>query len=279
MADLGGISGLGGLDPLTPGGGGNGSPHLTMHKEVALGASVNRKVETWQGPFAKLLEKAKAYNIGAYVEDPDLPSGGSDTSGGGYGYAFVSDVKLTREAGNVGRLVVAITQNRQVVYAAVDHVEVQRPIRTWVPREGDAPDLTKIREWEKLGEKDDTYASYAGFTGLSGNTKKLAEMIFKGIEHYSVYVPAVTLTATTFSFPQHNLVRIGGAYDEPKFPYPWELAHGLQTSDLTQNLRKEDSSHYTWVLASSRSTPNADGTYQWVLQYQACDSVEEVLFG
>ncbi len=275
MAGLGGISDLGGFGGLG-GGGSGGGPHLSVHKEIALGTTANRKVETWQGPYDKLLEKAKAYDLGMYEEDNDLPSGGSDTQGGGYGYAFVSDVKLTRENGNGGRLVVTYTQNRQIVLASVDFTEVQRPIRNWRSDSEDAPDLAAIREWEE--KKDDEYSAYANFTGLTGNTKKLAEMIFKGIETFSVYAPVVTLTATTFSFPQTSLVRIGGAYDEPKFPYPWDLAHGLSTGDITQYLKKKDNSNYKWVLSSSRTTPNADGTYQWVLQYQGCDAVEEVLF-
>ena len=251
--------------------------HLTVHKEITFGTTVNRKVETWQGTFDKLLSKAKAYDLGKYVDDEDLPSGGSDTQGGGYGYAFVSDVKLTRENGNVGRLVVTYTQNRHVVLASVDFTEVQRPIKTWrADDENDAPDLAKIREWE--AKEETNYSAYAEFTGLTGNTKKLAEMIFKGIETYSVYAPVVTLTATTFNFPQQDLVRIGGAYAEPKFPYPWDFAHDLSTSNITQYLQKRDNTNYKWALASSRTTPNADGTYQWVLQYQACDEVEEVLF-
>ena len=251
--------------------------HLTVHKEISLGTTVNRKVETWQGDFEKLLSKAKAYDLGKYVDDEDLPSGGSDTQGSGYGYAFVSDVKLTRENGNRGRLVVTYTQNRQIVLASVDFTEVQRPIRNWrADDENDAPDLDKIRVW--AAKKDEKYDEYKAFTGLTGNTKKLAEMIFKGIETFSVYAPVVTLTATTFNFPQTDLVAIGGAYGEPKFPYPWDLAHGLSTGDLERYLHKKDNTAYRWVLASSRTTPNADGTYQWVLQYQACDDVEEVLF-
>ena len=281
MAGLGGIDSLGGLDSLGGIGLGNGGSasgeHLTVSKEISLGPVVNRKVETWQGPFDKLLGKAKAYVIGAYVDDGDLPSGGSDTQGGGCGYAFVSDVKLSREKGGVGRLVVTYSQNRQLVFVSVDNTEVQRPIKTWkADAEDDAPDLAKIREWE--AKEETNYSDYASFKGLGGNTKKLAEMIFKGIEHYSVYAPVVTLTATTFSFPQTDLVRIGGAYAEPKFPYPWDLAHGISQSSLTQYLKKTSNDDYKWVLVSSRSTLNADGTYQWVLQYQACDSVEEELF-
>lgn len=277
MAGLGGLSGLGGLGGLGDGGGIAAGAHLSVRKEIALGPVVNRKVETWQGPFDELLTKAKAYDIGAYVEDADLPDGGSDTQGGAYGYAFVADVKLSRENGNVGRLVVTYAQNRHLVLVSIDNTEVQRPIKTWRADDAvDPPDLAQVREWE--AKKDTNYSAYANFTGLSGNTKKLAEMIFNGIENYSVYVPVVTLTGTTFSFPRTDLVRIGGAYAEPKFPYPWPLAHGLTQADITQDLKKSNNEDYTWVLASSRTTPNADGTYQWIIQYQACDSVEEVLF-
>lgn len=271
------------------GSGGNVEPHLTVHKEVVLGTSVNRKVETWQGEYDKLLEMAKAYELGKYVsDDKDLPAGTSDTdaSGTGYGYAYVSDVKLTRENGNAGRLVVTFTQNRARAFVSVDFTEVQRPIRNWKADAGgegsqqggdDAPDLAKIREWE--AKKESNYSEYADFKGLSGNTKKLAEMIFKGIETFSVYAPVVTVTLTTFSFPQVDLYRIGKKFDEPKIPYGWKEIHDTSMESIVQRFVKENSDNgYTWVLGSSKVTHTANGTYQWVLQYQACDSVEEVLF-
>jgi len=260
------------------GGGGGGAPHLTVQKEIALGVSVNRKVETWQGPFVRLLEKAKGYSLGTYVEDEGLPAGNSDTQGGGCGYAFVSDVKLTRGNGNVGRLVVTLAQNRQAARVAVDFTEVQRPIRSWHADKADgAPDLAKIREWEAKEESD--YASYASFAGLDGDTKTLAEMIFKGIEHFTVYAPVVSVSLVTFSFPQLSLYPVGKQYGEPEVPYGWDILHGGSISDVVQNLTPPDrDTPYMWVLGSSRATPNADGTYQWTLQYQACDSVEEALF-
>lgn len=279
MSDFGnGIGGIGGGISDFGGGSTDNDEHLTVYKEISLGASANRKVETWQGPFDRLLDKAKQYKIGKYVEDSELPEGGSDTQGGAYGYAFVSDVKLSRSEGGIGRLVVTYTQNRHVVYASVDFTEVQRPIKTWRANGQHGPDLAAIREWE--AKKDTDYNAYSNFSGIEDgtNTKKLAEMIFKGIESYSVYVPVVTFTATTFSFPQSNLVKLGGVSDDPKFPYPWDLAHGLSQSEISREFRKEGNTEYKWVLASSRTTPNADGTYQWVLQYQACDDVEEVLF-
>lgn len=281
MADLGGISDLGGLSDLGGGGGSGVGAHLTVHKEVTLGTSVNRKVETWQGPYDELLEKAKAYTLGASVDDPDLPAGGSDTEGTGYGYAFVSDAKISRENGNGGRLVVMIVQNRQRAFVSVDFAEVQRPIMTWRADQGnDKPDLTRIRTWKAKEETD--YEAYAEFRGLSGNTKKLAEMIFKGIETYSVYAPTVTVTLTTFSFPQLSLCPVGTAYDKPADGYGWKEVHGRSVSEIAENFLRstgDSSKRYTWVLASSKCTPNADGTYQWVLQSQACDDVEEVLFG
>lgn len=282
MADLGGISNVGGFDGLGGGGGGEVGLHRTVHKEIQLGPTVNRKVETWSGPFDDLLEQAKAYEIGKSVEDSDLPAGTSDTnaSGVGYGYAFVSEARLTRENGNVGRLVVTYVQNRARAFVSVDHVEVQRPIKTWrADLDDDAPDLAKIREWEAKKETD--YSAYADYSGLprGSNTRKLAELIFKGIETYSVYVPVVTVTLTTFSFPQLSLYPVGKTYNSPEVPYSWDEMHGRNIDAIVSNLSKPSSQNgYKWVLASSKCTPNANGTYQWVLQYQACDDVEEVLF-
>ena len=61
MASLTGSSGgvnVDGNGISGSGSGGNVEPHLTVHKEVVLGTSVNRKVETWQGEYDKLLERA-----------------------------------------------------------------------------------------------------------------------------------------------------------------------------------------------------------------------------
>lgn len=287
MADLGGISNVGGFDGFGDGEGIGDTPHLTVHKEILLGTSVNRKVETWSGPYDNLLEKAKAYELGKYVEDDDLPAGTSDTNAAsvGYGYAFVSEVRLTRDNGNVGRMVVTISQNRARVFVSVDHVEVQRPIETWRADEGDnAPDLAKIRVWKALkGVNDEDYESFKGLTEGSP-TRMLAELIYKGIQTYSVYAPVVTVTMTTFSFPQLNLEPVGEIHDSPVSPYGWDEVHGKSIRDIIQNFTKPNSRPHTsdgykWLLASSKCTPNADGTYQWVMQYQACDAVEEVLFG
>jgi len=261
-------------------GGGSSEPHLTYHKEISLGPTVNKKVETWQGPYDKLLETALAYDRYSYVEDSDLPAGGSDTQASGYGYPFISDVKLVREKGNVGRMTVTTVQNRQAAMVAVDFTQVERPIKTWHADKTDdseKPDLSAIRQWESLEETD--WDSYASFNGLSDATLTLAQMIYKGVEHYSVYAPVVTVSLTTYSFPQLSLYPVGTAYGTPEIPYGWTDIHDKAIDDLIQNLTRPDSENgYTWVLGSSRATPNADGTYQWVLQYQACDSIEEALF-
>lgn len=277
ISSLGGLSSLGGI-----GGGGVNTvdqPHLSVTRELQLGMTVNRKIETWEGPYDKLCDISKGVDKAEVVSDPDLPTGSSDTEAGGYGYPFVSDIKLTRGNGNVGRMQITITQNRQVAIISVDFTEVQRPIKTWrADAAEDEPDLAKIREWEAM--EDTNYAAYSNFTGLSGNTKKLAEMIFKGIEHYTVYAPVVTVTLNTYSFPQLSLYPVGKAYGTPEIPYGWNDIHGRSMDDVVRNLNKPDSQHgYKWILGSSRSTPNADGTNQWVLQYQACDSIEEDLFG
>lgn len=267
LDDLGGGGGLSGGDDTTS------SAHLTVHKEVTFGITGARKVETWQGPFDELIDTAKAYDFAGTVEDPDLPEGGSDTSGEEWGLPRIIDAKIVRENGGVGRLTVVKTQNRHVAHISIDFTEVQRPIKTWhADRESDAPDLAAIRAWEAKEETD--YANYAAFTGLSGDTKTLAEMIFKGIEHYSVYRPVVTVTLTTDDAPQLALYPIGNVYAEPEIPYGWTDIHGKTVTDLVAG----DAEDYVWVLGASRATPNADGTYQWVLQYQACDSVEKALF-
>jgi hypothetical protein len=277
MADIdgNGLDDLGGGGGLSGGGGAASSAHLTVHKEVTIGLTSARKVDTWQGSFDELLAKAKTFDFANTVEDPDLPEGSSDTSGEAWGMPRIIDAKIVRETGGICRLTVVKVQNRHVAHISIDFTEVQRPIKTWhADKESGAPDLAAIREWEAKEETD--YANYAAFTGLSGDTKTLAEMIVKGVEHYSVYRPVVTITLTTDDAPQLSLYPIGGVFTEgPSIPYGWTDIHGKTVADLIAG----DYENYMWVLGASRATPNADGTYQWVLQYQACDSVEEALFG
>lgn len=215
---------------------------------------------------------AEGYDFAEAATDEELPEGDSDTSGSEWGYPHIIDAKVVRENGGVGRLTVVKNQNRHVAHISIDFTEVQRPIKTWhADKESGAPDLAAIRTWEAKEETD--YAEYAAFTGLSDDTKTLAEMIFKGIEHYSVYRPVVTITLTTDDAPQLALYPIGSVSSEPEIPYGWTDIHGKTVTDLLAG-----GDEYVWVLGASRATPNADGTYQWVLQYQACDSVEEALF-
>lgn len=277
MADIdgSGLDDLGGVGGLTGGDADTSHVHLTVHKEVTLGIDGSRMVETWQGSWDEIIAKMKAIDPSAAVAEGDLPEGGSDTSGSGWGYAHVIEAKAVRETGGGGRLVVIMSQNRQAAKISIDFTEVQRPIKTWhADKESGAPDLAAIREWE--AKADTNWNAYATFEGLSDDTKVLAEMIYKGIEHYSVYVPVVSITLTTEDAPQLSLYPIGNVYAAPEIPYGWTDIHGKTVADL---IAGEGTSDYVWVLGSSRATPNADGTYQWVLQYQACDSVEEALFG
>lgn len=259
--------------------------HLTFRKDILFEAASAKKMEFWTGPFSELLEKAKGYSQSMYsmYQDSDLPSGGSDTQGSGWSYPLISNISLQRQQGNIGSLSITITQAKQVAFATVDFVEISRPIICWRAWNGNnKPDISLIARWQK--QKDASPENYAAFktedgTELSGDTKKLAEMIYKGIEHYSVYLPVVSVTLRTFSPPQLALYPIG-KISTPEVPYGWPLAGGETIDNIIRDLKdsETDEAFSSWVISSSRSSNNADGTYTWVLQFQGCSGIENDLF-
>jgi hypothetical protein len=258
------------------------NPELSFRRELRIDSATAQKIETWTGPYDKLLEKAKEYEFGSMVTDSELFPGGSDTEGTGWSYATVSNVSLSRNRGNVGTLVVTISQWRQEILVSIDHVEISRPILTWrKDSESNKPDLPKIQKWKKLEEA--AWEDYAAFKvdgeELEGATRDLAEMIFNGIESYTLYAPVVTLALRTFSPPILSLKPVGEVAEAVKSPYPWKAARGIELEDVVRDCKNPITGMaWKWLVASSRVSPLSDGSYNWVLQFQGIDSVDSKLY-
>lgn len=259
-------------------------PSLTYRKEIRIDSTTATKTETWTGEYDKLLEKAKGYVFGSVVSDSDLFTGGSDTQGGGWSYSTITNVSLSRGRGKVGTLIVVTSQWKQEVLVSIDHVEISRPIMTWkqdAKSNDDRPDLVIISKWKKL--EDTAWEDYAAFKVdgevLKDATKDLAEMIFKGIESYTIYAPVVSLTMRTFGPPDLSLKPIGSVHGSIDCPYPWNAARNVDIADVVRDCKNPVSGkEWNWLVASSRSTPSADGSYTWIIQYQGIDDIDSKIY-
>lgn len=170
---------------------------------------------TWSGEYLDLREKSTYYFIGQHISSSteDFPE---ITSNSG---AVVIACNLSRREGNLADLTISIghyIDQEKNWFCSLDMVAVPKDIRTWKPSgEGEeAPNLTQIQYWEGAKQNEpNLYAQYQyrepppsgspeGTLGeiktLEGNTKKLAEMIFQGVNTYTIHAPCITIN-TYFS--------------------------------------------------------------------------------
>ena len=138
-------------------------------------------------------------------------------------------------------------------------------------------------QWQQ--NKDNNPTTYAEFktgdgTELTGETKKLAEMMYKGIDHYPVYIPVVSITLKTGDPPQLGLYPIGSLHAEPEVPFGWDLAGESDMDEIISGVKDSETGEKFayWIITSSRSAANSDGTFSWTIQYQGATSIETELF-
>lgn len=286
LSSLGGLSGLG-----TNGHIGINSPngesgiHLTVDRQVSLGMTKNTEDVCYEGPWEDLVAALKSIGVGSIDVGgiSSLPKGGADSeSSSEFGQAAIVSARLTRVRGGVGRLAVGIRQTVHACTWSIDWTEVSKPIKTWhADKEGGAPDLTVVREFESLDEAGQAKAivnKKIGSKTLEGDTLKLCKLISKGIEAYTRYAPVVTCTMTTDSVPRLGDFPIGKVGD-PKCPFGWKDVMGRDAEDVVGQLTSPDTGQaYQWLRIRNVSTPNADGTFQWVMSWQAADDIETDLY-
>jgi hypothetical protein len=122
-------------------------------------------------------------------------------------------------------------------------------------------------------------AKMAGAQDLEDVDKDLAELIFKGVESYTIYAPVVSLTMRTFSPPELTLKPIGSVHDSVDCPYSWKAARDIEIADVIRDCKNPSSNkEWKWIVVSSRSTPSADGSYTWVIQFQGIDDVDSKIY-
>lgn len=204
-----------------------------------------------------------------------LPQGGSDSEGGDYGYVRVANAKCRRGNGGGGTLSVLLTQNVHACIIAIDHCEVSKSVLTWHAENQVKPDLGKIAKWraQESSAPEKYGALKIGNESLTGETKKLAQMILSGVESYPLYYPMVTVTATLDECPYLSMYPLNEIGD-PSTPYGWPDSRGRSMDDVLNGLP----STYKWIRTVARATPNPDGTYQFVQAWQSADTINTALY-
>ena len=119
---------------------------------------------------------------------------------------MLAGLTATRQNGGYGTVELTITEVEETEIWNLDFMELQKPIRNWKADDpSDPPDMKLLRAWERLRDTAGGWEAYANFqtqleagssTKLTGNTLKLAEMIFQGIEYFSVFTPVLTRIST-----------------------------------------------------------------------------------
>lgn len=244
----------------------------------------------WSGEYDSLRTKSQDYYIGHHITSAtiDFPE---ITSNSG---AIVIANTLTRREGNLADLSISIghyIDQEKNWFCSLDMVAVPKDIRTWKPSgEGEvAPDLTIIQYWEGMKENEPTY--YAQFKYREppategelgelkdipeGNTKKLAEMMFQGVNSYTIHAPCITIT-TYYSSGQ---VYFDGEKIDCQYDKDW-MKTTLNTyaigaydwGDIIANLAN------VWIFTDYKVTTQANGLTQITKRWIGADEAREELY-
>lgn len=184
--------------------------HAMFNESISDSAAGSVHTITMQGNYDSLKEMHDGHYCNEVVTDQDqflkdLVSGSGDK--------LIVGMTLQRNEGNVGTLTVNVKLFNRGFYGCMDFETVQKDIRTWRCMESDHPDLGIINLWEQMKESGDTAKIdlYNAFKYEDGNgeeqeipkdstTRKLAEMMKRGVETYNEYVPTLQIT---YNLGQH----------------------------------------------------------------------------
>ena len=298
--DGNGIGGLGGLDGFDGGANGGGSGlHLTYDAQIFSEPLRRGEVQFWEGGQDDILEKFKGLKVGTPTNEFRFISGEDDD----WGTPFIGGVQAPRRKGKTWTMSVRVVQCRKAVLWTIDFAEIQKDIRTWLqdlPTSGAgsdvtdneaSPDLTAIAQWERAKELQD-WEAYDNFKTVDGdelkdNTLKLARMIRKGIESYTIHTPVPTLTMQYFDGVQGAGKLLDKYLTEiPSGPPGWTELGGTEMWEQMNALTHEatfvgdvGTISYKWLCVADKATPNGDGSTTRTVQFMRVNKVEEDLYG
>lgn len=245
--------------------------HLDTPRSLSKQPGLTLITRTWVGDYDSLEEFAKTLTVGREVETissiditkDDIPDG------------FLAAAELASLNGKRGRLSLTIAKHQENVEVwGLEPAEIQKPIRTWMAdaqNTADRPDLTLLDNWAAQAGNQalaDDYHNYR-WNGqeLSGNTKKLAEMIRQGIESYLVYTPVVTCVTRLNEIPDDIGEDLG------KICKP-----ASKDSDMNDAVTKLAALAEDWLKTADRIQGALDGTFTRTQQWTGADKWNENLY-
>jgi len=304
MADFGNGIGLGGggidIDGEGIGGGGSGNSmsglHLTYTAQMFAEPTRRGEIQTWEGEESSVVAAFRAFKVGVAASNFKFIT----SSNGSWGTPFIGGVQAPRRAGKTWTMQVTVVQLRKCVLWTLDFAEIQKDIRTWrqdIPvadgqePSADIPDLAKLALWERAKEVNDSedYDHFKTVNGeaLEGGTLELAQMIYKGIESYTIHTPVPTMTMRYYD----EVTGTGALLDKyltslPKGPAGWDELGGAkmhsQMNDLTEfhtdGAGGVGTITYRWLCVADKSNPNGDGSCTRVVQFMRVNNVEDKLY-
>lgn len=229
---------------------------------------------TWQGDYEELRYKSLQYPIGLVID-----ASNSDFSETIRGTGVVTTNNLNRREGRLGDLSISVSIINWADkhwFCSLEYVAVPKDIRTWKPVGDVAPDLTIIQYWEGMkATEPQYYAQYKyrepplaeGELGEladipEGPTKTLAEMIFQGVNNYTIHAPCITASsynvryANTFAQKIDKQVywTILKAYLESSAIGIVDWGSLIETADV-------------WIMTDYKVTTQANGLSQMTMRW------------
>ena len=276
-------------------------PHETS--SLDLSASYDRIVctKTFQGDYTDLLAKIGGLDLGADAEEEyqtEIRAAWPMSWYADASHIRILDARMSRAQAGRGQLTMTIAGIRNLCVWGLDFTEVSKDIRTWHQDEEDEskkPVLSIISAWEALKGDTANIQNYQQFKYYDGSslkeiekdspTRKLATMMYHGIESYSIHIPVISCQATSVSLEDitpecwgsvgENLSKENVPEDPPVFDH-------LSDADCATILegvgKNKDGKDREWLMTADRLTINGDGTFVRNLQWTGLDFIEPLLY-
>ena len=254
--------------------------HLIVPLQATQTAEKEVWTEVWEGTTDECIALASTFKVGTPFP---LPTGGDyDPMWEQYQEPVINTgMTLTRKPGDLAELSHSYMSVLKREMWSLDMAEITKDIRTWlVLQMGEvaaAPELAKIAQWQAAKDAGD-YEAWAAFQyfddqgvahDLTGDTKKLAQKMIKGVDSYTIYAPVLTRSTLWASMPE--VAGDVGYIETPSIREGWEVI-GAQDLSLWTSLAN------SWLKTASRSSPNQDGTYSLVEQWTGADEIDGDLY-
>lgn len=270
------------------------SPHPSHGLSYTSSEAGNSLSVQFEGTRTELFELLKGHQFfkpwNGHGKDA-FPEGGSTTSGSGWSYPYLARAAIRRVRGPTCQAEFVVNQVRVAGVWGLDFAEISKPIMAWFApgtspgdtSEDNRPNGQKIRAWKKLGEEDPSSPDYNDFkadgAALVGATLKLAKMIYRGIESFSVYVPVVTWQCKVFDPPDVTLYPVGNQLSDVAAPFGIkELGEKDFLGNINALTSRWTGERYIWVRSGSKVATNPDATYMWTMQFMAAEQADSDLY-